>query len=1558
VQTITRTFNVGAHYVYNGTDAQATGTGLPATVNNLTINNSAGVSLSGNVTVNGTLTLTSGALSIGANTLTLNGPAIAGTPGNLTTTLSSSLVFGGSSASVTIPSGVNQLNNLTIGNTSASGVTLNGPLTVNGALTINASSLLADGGHTLAAKGAVANSGTHSGAGKVSLAGGAAAHTLSGNGTFARVGLDDAYGATVTGSLTFGDVVSGTGPLTVNGAGITVTLAGLNTFSGALTVQNGTLSVPTINEAGADGPLGSSAAAVVLGGSGTTGTLRYTGTGATPSSTRTFTLATGGTGTFQIDNAGTALTLNGLIGGSGALTKTGGGTLALPAANTFSGLLTVSAGTLLVPTINNAGANGPLGSGSGAVVLGGTLAYTGDTAASSRTFTMSGSAGTFRIDAAATVLTLSGAIGGSGVLTKTGSGTLALTAANTFSGGTVISAGTVQITGVAASGNQNLGTGGITFANGGRLLNTGSGLQTTAKAITLNSGGGVIAMQGPTMTLTGTISGGGGLTTGGSDLILTPSAANNIGIMTVNSGRLFVGNVNAIANSAVLHIDSGATLDFQYSATPLNTMTFASGSCLANRVGTLTVNTASVTFPTAGTMIFNQDDLATSPITVNGAYPARTGDLTFQLGGSSTSVGTVTLSGAISGNFGLIKTLPGTLVLSGTGNSFSGGTTVTGGTLEVQKDSGLGSGSVTVASGATLQLDSGTTHNYINDGATVFINGTGKINLFAAADDDRVAALYINGVRQAAGTWGASGADHIDTAHFAGSGTLVVGTVVTFTSSGTWTAPAGVTNITVELWGGGGAGGGVTTSGAEGAGGAGGQYAKKVVGVTPGTGYAIVVPGTTAGTTGNGSAGGDATFGGTTAVAKGGAGGGANNGDPGLGSTASGVGDLVYAGGNGGADTASASGAGGGGAGSTGSGGNASGTTAGTGTSEYGGNGGAGWPSGGAPGEESNGNAGSNYGGGGGGAITDDTSDYSGGSGAPGYARITYKVSATVTLSDLTQTYTGSPLTPTATTEPAGLTINWTSAPQTAAGTYTVTATINDSVYQGSASDTFTINPAPLTVTATGPAKTYGTALTAGTSTANFTHSGEVNGEAVTSVTLTPDAAGLSAATAAGDAYVVTPSLATGSGGFLAANYNITYNPYNGTVALADFRSVTSGDWNIAATWQRDDGSDWVAASSSPSNTDGTITILNAHTVTVTQAVSVDQVVVAAGGQVTVNSGVTWTVLGDAGVNLMLAGRLLVNGSVAASPLVVGNGAVLGGTNTITGNVTAQSGGIVAPGASIGTLTVTNGNVTLESNSTFRVEYGISPDCDKLDLSKSGALVLEGATLDLVGEGLSGDRYTIVRNATNIVGTFKDLTNCAPVPGNAGYFIHYVTDRTELGYGSYILINKNPSPTSSGIDLRAYQGADGVYVEFVAYDVEDGSGTVRLAVLGADGKEVWSGETNVLAGARYVCRFLVPGLAVGGTYNFVVRDEVGKGWSAPGVTVMPFAAKMVSLSLTGVTLSFDSLPEREYEIQWVARLGDVWQTVTTVVADSDRTSAFVAYPDPKAPSGFFRVRVK
>jgi len=67
-------------------------------------------------------------------------------------------------------------------------------------------------------------------------------------------------------------------------------------------------------------------------------------------------------------------------------------------------------------------------------------------------------------------------------------------------------------------------------------------------------------------------------------------------------------------------------------------------------------------------------------------------------------------------------------------------------------------------------------------------------------------------------------------------------------------------------------------------------------------------------------------------------------------------------------------------------------------------------------------------------------------------------------LSNLSQAYTGSPLYPTATTSPAGLAITWTNAPQTNAGSYSVTATINDSSYTGAASGTFVITPVTPTV--------------------------------------------------------------------------------------------------------------------------------------------------------------------------------------------------------------------------------------------------------------------------------------------------------------------------------------------------------------------------------------------------------------------------------------------------------------------------------------------------------------
>jgi MSHA biogenesis protein MshQ len=222
-------------------------------------------------------------------------------------------------------------------------------------------------------------------------------------------------------------------------------------------------------------------------------------------------------------------------------------------------------------------------------------------------------------------------------------------------------------------------------------------------------------------------------------------------------------------------------------------------------------------------------------------------------------------------------------------------------------------------------------------------------------------------------------------------------TTDTYLASGNWTAPAGVTSVTVEAWGGGGAGGGATGNPAKGGGGAGGQYASKVITVTPGNTYAIGVGAGGAGSTGNGTAGGDSSFATNVVVAKGGAGGSVatvTNGTAGLGSAASGVGTTIFAGGNGsdGAGAAGTGGAGGGGAGSGGAGGSASGNTAGTGTATGGGAGAAARTTGGACA-----NAATVAGGGGCGGYATSSTDRSGGSGAAGMVTISYSSAPTVT---------------------------------------------------------------------------------------------------------------------------------------------------------------------------------------------------------------------------------------------------------------------------------------------------------------------------------------------------------------------------------------------------------------------------------------------------------------------------------------------------------------------------------------------------------------------------------
>lgn len=210
---------------------------------------------------------------------------------------------------------------------------------------------------------------------------------------------------------------------------------------------------------------------------------------------------------------------------------------------------------------------------------------------------------------------------------------------------------------------------------------------------------------------------------------------------------------------------------------------------------------------------------------------------------------------------------------------------------------------------------------------------------------------------------------------------------VVFELTSLWEAPSGVTSVTVHCFGGGGSGGGGGSQSTYGSGGgAGGQYAAKVVSVTPGNVYTVTIGAGGAAVSGTaGNPGGDSWFSSSsTVIAKGGVGGQYNSdsGAPGgQGSTVGGIGDVVYRGGHGNEGGIFLSGGGGGGAGFSGSGGDASFDQGGAGTVP-GGDGGYGTQL-----EDADGNSGITYGGGGGGARGQFS--YSG-AGANGAVVLTY----------------------------------------------------------------------------------------------------------------------------------------------------------------------------------------------------------------------------------------------------------------------------------------------------------------------------------------------------------------------------------------------------------------------------------------------------------------------------------------------------------------------------------------------------------------------------------------
>ena len=336
-----------------------------------------------------------------------------------------------------------------------------------------------------------------------------------------------------TNNYRFEGDISGTGVLTKSGTG-TLTLGGVNTYSGGTTISAGRLLLS--GDLSTSGVLSiDNGATLELGGSETLSEL--SGLGSVDLGSHSLTLDHTNNYRFEGD-----------ISGTGVLTKSGTGTLTLGGVNTYSGGTTISAGTLSIGIADNIG--------TGVLTLNsGILQTTGmtDIDLGSRGVMLGSGGGTFNV-ATSQTLSLGGAIGGTGVLTKSGTGTLTLGGVNTYSGGTTISAGRLLLSGdLSTSGVLSIDNGATLELGGSETLSELSGLGSVdlgSHSLTLDhtnnyrfegdiSGTGVLTKSGTgTLTLGGVNTYSGGTTISAGTLSI--GIADNIGtgVLTLNSGIL------------------------------------------------------------------------------------------------------------------------------------------------------------------------------------------------------------------------------------------------------------------------------------------------------------------------------------------------------------------------------------------------------------------------------------------------------------------------------------------------------------------------------------------------------------------------------------------------------------------------------------------------------------------------------------------------------------------------------------------------------------------------------------------------------------------------------------------------------------------------------------------------------------------------------------------------------------------------------------------------------------------------------------------------------------
>lgn len=476
-------------------------------------------------------------------------------------------------------------------------------------------------------------------------------------------------------------------------------------------------------------------------------------------------------------NAANTVTMGGIISGNGDIYKTGSGTLALNAANTFTGDNTNNRGQVFITDgAVRVGHNSALGTQTGGVsvdlgdsVTGGStthfsnngslLANSGltianqlyvdtNTGGSTRTIGSDGTTGAVTysgnvlltgsaILTAATGgnVTFSGTLGTptftAGGITKSGAGTVILTGNNGYTGTTTVSAGILNIQNATGLGTTAAGT---SVSNGATLQLQG-GITVGAEALSLN-GGAASGQTGALVNVSGTNTYGGAITVASSSSIsaLTGSTLNLTGgiikigtTATLTGGGIITLGITGISGSSAnsdLIVD-GATVNENVANT-------YNGPTYIRNGGILNANVANA-WPTAnGRTAVTMDDSGTgsSNLTLGASQSAASltgaATSTVALGANTLTVGaasgSTTFAGVISGTNGnLNKDGASTQVLSGT-NTYTGATTVTNGALKIT-GSLSGTTAVNINAG-TLLLGAS---NVLNDAAAVNLGG-GTLN--------------------------------------------------------------------------------------------------------------------------------------------------------------------------------------------------------------------------------------------------------------------------------------------------------------------------------------------------------------------------------------------------------------------------------------------------------------------------------------------------------------------------------------------------------------------------------------------------------------------------------------------------------------------------------------------------------------------------------------------------------------------------------------------------------------------------------------------------------------